>query len=98
MSHLKGWVTLRNFVLRNSNNKRHRAKFSRHSDLVPKICVHVVFWTEHCTRIVTTYVAFRLGDTSIKHCVFILQPLHWGQPETCEHPGLVNNFSPRTSL
>jgi len=70
MSHLKRWVTLRNFVLRNSNNRRHRTKFSRHGELVPKVCVHVVFWIEHCARIVTTYVAFRLGDTSIEHCIY----------------------------
>jgi hypothetical protein len=60
--------------------------------------VHVVFWIEHCARIVTTYVAFRLGDTSVEHCVLVLQPLHQGQPETCEHPGQFNNFSPRTSF
>lgn len=95
VSHLKRWVINSNFILRNSNNRRHYTKFSRHGNLVPKICVHVVYWIEHCARIITIYVAFRLEDTSIQHCVFILQPLHRSQPETCEHPGQVNNFSPR---
>jgi hypothetical protein len=73
-------------------------KFSRHGDLVLKICLHVVFWIEHCARILKTYAKFCLGDTSIERCKFILQPLHRGQPETCEHPGQVNKFSPQTIL
>jgi hypothetical protein len=70
ISHLKRLVTHCSFVLRNSNNTRHHTKFSRHGALVPKICVHVVYWIGHCARIVTIYVAFHLGDTSIEHCIY----------------------------